>query len=400
MSSIIKKIKKPLGITLLGVNERDRARLELFLDRHWSSNCVLVPEEYADLCILELDGLGGQKLLQQQQELYPHRPLIVLSIHDIDIDIDGVTLLRKPLSVNLLKSAIDSRMSVFVPHTPVVEIPTPEAAPRSVAERASADRNEQKPSVMEFRINERRRSLPDTATQARIIRGSCSRADNIEPTNPSDTSNLYYDPGIYFQHALKDAIGRCKREFRPLRLSMPGEKYIVLLPEVDLALTSLSDSKLRPRCVLPIKQHQIRIDYPEESAFDLLYANEVTVQEFDGLLWKVALWSARGRLPAGIDIEAIIGLQKWPNLTRLLSIPQFLRIASLWVKTPSSLRKTPELLNIESRYVYAFFSACYALELIQSMSTTEGQDVLQNNPENSTIPKGVLQRILRRLHVA
>jgi hypothetical protein len=386
---------KPLGIALLGINERDRARLELFLDHHWSSNCLLVSEEHADMCILDLDSLDGNQLLKRQQKCNPSRPLIVLSVNDVDID--DVSLLRKPLSGQLLKSAIDNTITALALQASAEEAPTP--IPESTPEPISIVREGLNTAVTQLKANDRRSALPNSAIQARIIRGSCGPANSIDLENPSGNSSLYYDPSTFFQQALKSAMEQSRRKARPVRLNLSNDKCIVLLPETNIALTNLSDSKLRPRCLLPIKQHQMRIDYPYDSEIRRLQADSEIPQDMDALLWKVSLWSARGRLPLGTKIDTTIGLRQWPNFTRLLAIPQFLRIAALWTKTPLPLIKTVELLNIEARYVCAFFSACYALELTQSPFTTEDQEVLQSNLQKSIAPRGLLRRILRRLRV-
>lgn len=391
---------KSLGIAILGVNKQVRARLELFLDRHWSSNCLLVSEEKADLCILDLDGLNGKKLLQKQKDHYPNRPLILLSVRDTDID--DITLLRKPLSGNLLKKTIDDLIIKLSQQHSAEEVSTAEPAPISTPEPEPAPQSLEglKPAVMESKSNERRISLPDSATQARIIRGSCNLIDSVQRNRFPHNNNLYYDPNALLQYTLMNAIEQCRREGRPLRLNLPDDKYISLLPVSNIALTNLNDNKLRPRCLLPIKQQQIRIDHPGENEIALLQAKSEAPQDIDGLLWKVSLWSSRGRLPVGITIDTTIELRQWPNLTRLLAIPQFLRIAALWAKTPLSLNKTAALLNIEARYVCAFFSACYALELTQILSITKDQEVLASNPKKTLAQKGLLQRILRRLRVA
>ncbi|MEJ2453822.1 MAG: hypothetical protein P8103_06640 [Candidatus Thiodiazotropha sp.] len=390
---------RPLGIALLGINERDRVRLEMFLDHHWSSNCLLVTEKHADICILDLDSLDGKKVLRHQQESNPKRPLIVLSVHDTEIN--DVTLLRKPLSGNLLKDAINDRITKLVKQASEdepLELDLdldlePEAEPTLESHGESND------AVVQLKLNDRRSALPDLATQARLIHGSCGPAGGIEFDNPASNDNLFYDPSTLFQHLLKNAIEQSRRENVPVRLSLPDEKYVVLLPEPNLALTNLSDSKLRPRCLLPIKQHQARIDYPGDSEISQLKVDSGVEQDMDGLLWKVSLWSARGRLPLGTKIDTTIGLRHWPNLTRLMTIPQFMRIAALWAKTPLPLSKTVEFLNIEARYVCAFFSACYALELTQTLTTTEDLNNLQSESQQSTAPKGLLRRILRRLRM-
>jgi hypothetical protein len=393
--------RNPLGIALLGMNDRDKSRLELFLDHHWSSNCLLVSEKHADLCILDLDSLHGKKILQQQKTAYPHRPLIVLSVHEADIS--DVSHLRKPLSVDQLKSTINGFMKALAQHASEEEeekkkeekevpAPTPEPTPRSKERQSTV--------TTEPTVNKRRGALPSTATQARIIRGSCGPIGDIDLSNPTADSKIFYDPSVLFQQALKSGIQKCRQEARPVRLSMPDKKYVALLPEANIALTNLSDTKLRPRCMLPINQHEIHIDYPSRGEINQLQANlKASAQDIDSLLWKVSLWSARGRLPLGTKADSTIGLQQWPNLTRLLAVPQFLRIAALWTKTPMPLSKTVETLNIEARYVCAFFSACYALELTQHLSMAEDQEVSQNSAQKSSTPKGVLRRILRRLRV-
>jgi hypothetical protein len=397
---------KPLGVTLLGVNDRDGAILELFLDQHWSSNCLLVSEEFADLCILDLDSLGGKKLLQQQQDNNPDRPLIVLSVRDVTID--DVHLLRKPLSGQLLKSAIDDCISVLDLRVPEEEPPTStpvvESIVRPIRQTTPKPRSEARREVdtalAVLKNNDRRNALPNSSTQARIIRGSCGHMDRFEVNISPGSNTVYYDPNTLLQQELKSAIDQCRQEARPLRMSLPDDKYIALLPESNIALTNLSDSKLRPRCLLPINKYQFQIDFPDGHETDRLYTRTEAPQDIDGLLWKVTLWSARGRLPLGIHIDTTIGLRQWPNLTRLLTIPQFLRIAALWVKTPQSLSKTADMLNIEARYVCAFFSACYALELTQSLSSTEDGGALENDQKSSAAPKGLLRRILLRLRVA
>jgi hypothetical protein len=393
---------KLLGIALLGVNDRDKAILELFLDQHWSSNCRLVSEKFADLCILDLDSLGGKKLLQQQQDSNPERPLIVLSVRDVNVD--DVHLLRKPLSGQLLKRTIDDCISTLDLGAPEEETPTSTSTPKSTSESTPKPRSEAHKEVdtalTVFKNNDRRSALPDSATQARIIRGSCGHMDRFEVNISPGSNTVYYDPNTLLQQELKSAIDQCRSEARPLRMSLPDDKYIVLLPESNVALTNLSDSKLRPRCLLPINKYKFRIDFPDDHETDQFHSHSEQPQDIDGLLWKVTLWSARGRLPLGIQIDMTIGLRQWPNLTRLLAIPHFLRIAALWVKTPQTLSKTADMLNIEARYVCAFFSACYALELTQSLTTAENEMALKSDQKRSVAPKGLLRRILQRLRVA
>jgi hypothetical protein len=384
-------INKPLGIALLGINKWERARLELFIDHHWSSNCHLVPEECADLCILDIDSLDGKKLFKQQQHCHPGRPLIVLSIHNTELN--NVLLLRKPLNSRQLKNIIDDHI------TAILEQPREGKVQSSIDKPAYVKPSELKPTISNNSINHRRISLPDAATQARMIRGSCGLFCPAEADKKTINNNLYYDPSGHLQQILKGAIEQCRREVRPLVLNLPAKKYIALYPQTNIALTNLNDTKLRSRCLLPIDSHQAQISYLKDHMSDHVFADAEIPQDIDGLLWKVTLWSARGRLPIGTNIDHNIVLHQWPNLTRLLATPQFLRIAALWATNPLPLGKTAEQLNIQAHYVRAFFSACSVLELIQALPSIEDEVGLQNDQNRSNAPKGLLQRILRHLRM-
>lgn len=402
----------PPGIALLGFSERDKGILTFFLEKQRASNFMIVSETYADLCVLDLDGIDGQKLLQQQFDRHPHRSLIVLSVRDVHID--NVRVLRKPLRTDFFKSALEFTLSELTQRSPVaraqlavattvpISVPDPVLAPAPVSERIPSLKGREENSLVSLDSDgiDRRSALPGMSAQARIIHGSCGVSGAIDFNMPVDMNKLFYNPHDLFQGVLKNAIERCRHEGRPLHLELSHGKYVTLLPKANIALTNLSDTKLRPRCLLPMEHNQINIDYHRESETHLLNACTDIVQSIDALLWKVALWSARGRLPVGTNIDAVVRLQQWPNLTRLMAIPQFLRMAALWSKSPSPLKKTVELLNIEARYVCAFFSACCALELTHTLAATVNQDVVPGHMPNSAAPGGLLRRLLKRLRVA
>jgi hypothetical protein len=388
---MLSAINKPLGIALLGINKWERSRLELFIDHHWSNNCQLVGEECADLCILDIDSLEGKKLLKQQQDCHPRRPLIALSIHNAELN--DVLLLRKPLNSDQLKSTIDHHITSMLGQPPINEVHP------AIYRPESKNSSEIRSTITSNPVNHRRSSLPSAAIQARMIRGSCGPSCSIEPDNRRIKNRLYYDPSGHLQEILKGAIEQCRREIRPLRVNLPDRKYIELYPETNIAITNLNDTKLRSRCLVPVDSHRTHISHIRDPDRHQAHIDTALSQDIDGLLWKVTLWSARGRLPIGTDADNNIALREWPNLTRLLATPQFLRIAALWVKTPLSLGKTAEQLNIEARYVRAFFSACNVLELTQSLSVIEDKTVSQSDQKRSSTPKGLLRRILRHLRL-
>jgi hypothetical protein len=393
-----------IKVVLLGLRNTDNAVLELFLRKHCTNVCRIVSDEQADLCILDLDGIQGKQLLQQQRNNHPHRPLIALSVRDTDID--GVQFLRKPLRSALLKKAIEF-YAVEKEKQAHTQQPNPEPQAPTVAEaqqkQQSISRNTQHRPVIGFAGNQARSSLGSLQASRRTEQECFGLPHTIELNKPMDRDKLFYDPTELFQNVLKHAIEQCRHAGRPICLHLPGEKSITLLPKANVALTELSDARLRPRCLFQVKQDDIHIEHLDSNESQLLLASNHLPQNIDALLWKVALWSARGRLPVGTDINAQVGLQHWPNVTRLLTIPQFLRVAALWAKRPQSLATTVDMLSIEARYVCAFFSACQVLGLtwMQTVSATPESEFANVNATTPAPARaGLLRRILRHLHVA
>ena len=85
---------------------------------------------------------------------------------------------------------------------------------------------------------------------------------------------------------------------------------------------------------------------------------------FEAFTWLAALFSARGRLPAGLDAERPCLLRHWPNLTRLERIPHDVHIAAAWSRRPASIVTVTRSLGCEPRFVTAFHAGAVALGLI------------------------------------
>ena len=85
-------------------DERMRSALQLFFRGQCHNSCVLVHEGSAEISILDLDGYKGQELLEEHRTRYPERPLIALSLKQVQLD--GVLCLEKPLNPQKLLAAL------------------------------------------------------------------------------------------------------------------------------------------------------------------------------------------------------------------------------------------------------------------------------------------------------
>jgi hypothetical protein len=116
----------------------------------------------------------------------------------------------------------------------------------------------------------------------------------------------------------------------------------------------------------------------------------------DALLWKLALWTYRGRLPANTHLADRVYLRRWPNLTRFLEIPHALRIAALWTEQSLSPIHVAEALRIPQRYVFAFYGAAYTIGLA-GQAKRQADYLFQPALEQRGTPRLSLLRIVQRL---
>ena len=115
------------------------------------------------------------------------------------------------------------------------------------------------------------------------------------------------------------------------------------------------------------------------------------------MLWKLALWSSRGRVSKGTSLSAPVRLRAWPNLPRLMTVPHSLRIAALWVKQPTSLMDTAPKLGIPYRYVFAFYCACNTFDLVEQLDVSvsaKNESVAKNMTQEK---RGLFGSLLKKL---
>ena len=79
-----------------------------------------------------------------------------------------------------------------------------------------------------------------------------------------------------------------------------------------------------------------------------------------------------------------------------------MRIAGLWSRGSFSLRDTVRTLEVPQRYVFAFYSACHALGLVEQIATPAAlaaarRDATGSTPAAAPPMRGLFKRILGKL---
>ena len=224
---------------------------------------------------------------------------------------------------------------------------------------------------------------------------------DIDINKPEQLENIFYEPNLLLQSVIEKVCIQSKQKKKIVRLSILDT--IIYFDAVDQKVYSTEDPKIiQSLCLTPhnngvacyVKNLSFRSKLYEilETEKDKTLAEQSW--DMENFVWLVALWSSRGRITKETSLSTPVALMQWPNLTRLASIPHAVRIAALLYEAPYSLVKTAQLLGIEQRYVFAFYSACKSIGLAKMSQRKVERPVVHKHYENPSLLKKILGKLL------
>jgi hypothetical protein len=235
--------------------------------------------------------------------------------------------------------------------------------------------------------------------------------DDIDPSKPDQLASVIYDPKVFLQGHVQSAVKVAFARNEPIRLETPW-KSITVLPQQGLIHIQADDAQVRAACGIPFR-NIVGVDVDAISLQQVINIKPVSGTELEDILrskdlvrldsfvWKIALFTSKGKLPKGIDINQAFYLKRWPGMTRLMLPPHAMRIAALLTQQPHSLFEASRKMGIRQQYVFAFVSAAHALGLIGQQPLPPKVDkppqtekaTSQERPERKSLFKKILSRL-------
>ncbi|MEE9396324.1 MAG: hypothetical protein V3V31_04855 [Methylococcales bacterium] len=389
-----KQNENRLRTVLLGMDERAQTALGMFLERYCQDRVVLVREESAEVSVIDMDVMRGEQLFQETRKKYPDRPVILLS-------------LGKQISPGMF--------SVEKPVRPDAMVSVLKQVTNLLAKGASSDSSNQEDSQNDgfsaLRFNSRsysglERRTHQVALQFDDRRYSAVRK-SVDLNDQEQVDNMHFNPKEYLLGSVLSAFRIACSENRVLRLET-GWKPIIIVPDTQRVWVDADDKQLRSVAKVPtLSVSSIAADFRGKVSDVLLSPVSKTekdaldpgsFQTMEAFLWKLALWTANGRVPDNIDFKQPVFLSRWPNFTRCLISPHALRISALLVRGPRTLSDLASVLNIRYDYALSFFTAAYALGFAGQAKQQSDTIVVQPQPPiKFRKHTGILSKILSRL---
>jgi hypothetical protein len=373
---------KPISVAVVGMDTKTRRILEMVFRGPGKDDYTLVEQlQLAQACIFDLDSLDGTNSWKDYRTQYPNMPTLILSLHHKDIA--GTVYVKKPIEVHLLLAALSKIKKWLIKPATAITTNNP-TCPKNTTNPLSVPTDAK--LATEIALEE----------EEELIHQFCGYNQDINLASSQEIEKIYYNPEQYLQGFFDKVFAASMRLEHGGILIEGLYTPVIFLPQQNQLLCGceLGSSKLRTMTLLPLQKNRLRMtNLSEAEVIHYLSVYQLSGQPLENFLWRVALWTARGRLPKGTDLHKDVILLHWPNFTRLIVTPYALKISALWVAQPHSLLATARVLNIPQRYVFAFYSAAHALKLafVDRRATPRTAKLTPNEK------RGLFQRILARL---
>ncbi|MBV1889011.1 MAG: hypothetical protein KUG67_02065 [Proteobacteria bacterium] len=384
--------KKPIQISTIGLNERSLNTFEFFFKKDCKARYVLCDEHrIARITLVDIDMPGSDTALSDYRKKNPIKTVICLSVSGESIHSDFC--IKKPINSTELVQLLDN----IVDNT-------------SVEQR----NNNCREATPEAKLSTKAGPGGDTRTfsQSNTSRagehlGQEDESDffgenrDVDINNKKEVALVTYSPKNMFQGAIIEGCNLAKSKNSVVEVRCLGVSTVIDGTSFKV-YTAAPYGIIRPTCLLHSNEKpqfkNIEFDKLEEILLSRNRGKKANVvcMDIDAFVWKISLWSSRGRIPEGTSFSLPVYLIHWPNLTRLDNIPHASRIASVLMSGPDTLCHIAERLNIPQRYVFGFYSACNALEL-SGNAKRQVDTLFKPIDKPLTHPRVMLRKILNHV---
>lgn len=411
--------KHAINISFLGIDERSKSAYEIFFKGIKHFKCNLVDDfAAAQLCLVDNDSYNIQNAYNDLVNDHPDLYILILSLNDYSCTGEKEFFIRKPVKRDQLEQLLNQIYHIIIGKPLTENLQTP-SSQTQLKNEISVNHKVDKTEAISKTEESNNKVVPikETRKASAVNAAMLLKVENEEHfvgeqsdfnlNNPEELEPIYYDPDKLLQAIVAKAILQSSQEKQIVQLDVLNNTFYFDFEEQKVYST-VGPGIIRPLCLVHHDKNILYTTRPNtfrDQLHEILQSNknksskktlEKQSWNMESFMWLITLWSSRGRIPRGTDVKQPVYLMQWPNLTRLASIPHSLRIAALLRDRRSSLAEVAKHLNIEQRYVFAFFSACKAIGLA-NVSKRKADKVFVSEKPKKNKNQSILSKILARL---
>jgi len=412
------------SIGIIGFAANEAAMLEVFFNGNKAKGFKLVPAERAESLLIGISGADSRKQVENWVRQNGSRPFIAVVDPSSADKVNGKSIrLTRPLSMNALQQALsDLQQKLISPaqsEAKPIQVETPLSGQHDQRAAAYAEwqarkersaqaldawqggNSQRQSEALRSRFSLQRNELNSLILDAQneLQKRHATTAADVPVKQPQaapqqESESLLSDE-LQAPRISAEMIQQCCGNLPDVNLDSATERRRVyfsldglLLPWIKRCMEA-GDASGKPQQVVGVPGALFYL--PQEKGFllnidaDLLLQltrtrfgfDEISLLEreldadlpkgrkvaADELLWQLALFTARGRLPDTLSAEEPRLLNIMPDFERLLETPHARSIAELWHSQRLSAQNIASMLGVSQRFVFSFLVAADAIGL-------------------------------------
>lgn len=193
------------------------------------------------------------------------------------------------------------------------------------------------------------------------IQQCCGNASDVDLTKAEERRSIFFHPEGSLLVNLTEAMDMAAKLEQVVEVTgLPGKLFV--LPDTSTVYHTFDDDFLNQLAMTRFAIGELSIEPRTDIEIDKAQFNS---ERTESLIWKVALWTARGRLFIGIDPDKSVKLAKPPQLELMLPIPYLQELVDVWSGHSLSAVDVARILDAPQRVVFAFMSGAFSLGWFQ-----------------------------------
>lgn len=352
-----------IKVALHGMDKRCEDRMLTIFSMNFKGQCEYADIENSDTVIIDMDGKDIENELSLFRKNYPDIPVIIMATEYVEFD--GTICISKPAKLDELLTSLKQS------------------------------------SNKEINTSFTERKITHDVANALQSRISTSRKNPETPSN----FGLYYKPENFLQGKVSLAIQKSNEIDKDIFLKCWKDHWILISPKTHFLLQNISDNQIQTFGLVPLGDD----DYEKMAYSEHLFSDneishmantptsKVKIIPTEQFLWNLANKTARGRVPEGTSLDELYVVQYWPNLPRLLHLPNASRITAFWIDNPQSIMNIVDKLNIPLENVLTYFSAAHATGILKLAKRKEDTLITPELIKTEKKKHGIFSALIKKV---
>ena len=190
----------------------------------------------------------------------------------------------------------------------------------------------------------------------------CGNAGDVNLNRSDERRTIFLNAEDSLLVKMREAVDLALKQEHPVEIEgLPGKMYF--FPADNVFYSTFSDDFLNQLALTRFGYKELSLQTIEN--FELEDKGKHLAEDAETLIWKVAIWTARGRLFNGMDPEKQLQLSIKPDFNRFLTLPNCEAISDVWVGHKVSALDVVKILDVPQRVVFSFMSGAYSLGWFQ-----------------------------------